>query len=104
MIEITWTTGALVDLEDILTYVAARSPQGAATIAARIRDTERTIMTFPRATRRDPETGAYEAVVSGTPLLVIYELVTQAEETIRADVIAVFHTSRDPASKPGRRD
>jgi toxin ParE1/3/4 len=104
MTPVVWTKGALADLEAILTYVAERSPQGAATIAARIRDVELTIATFPRAARRDPDTQTYEAVVSGAPLLVIYDLITARGETLQADIIAVFHTSRDPATKPGRRD
>jgi plasmid stabilization system protein ParE len=104
MTPVAWTKGALRDLEEILTYAAERSPQGAATIAARVRDTELTISTFPRASRLDAETGAYEAVVGGVPLLVIYELITVAAGTLQVDIIAVFHTSRDPDTKPGRRE
>jgi toxin ParE1/3/4 len=104
MTPVVWTTGARDDLEAILTYVAERSPQGAATISARIRDAELTIATFPRASRRDPETHTYEAVVRGAPLLVIYDLITSSAGKLQADIIAVFHTSRDPGTKPGRRE
>jgi plasmid stabilization system protein ParE len=51
MTPVVWTQGARTDLENILIYVAERSPQGAATIAARTRDAELTIATFPRASR-----------------------------------------------------
>ncbi len=103
MIAVAWTTAALDDLEAILTYVAARSPQGAASMAARVSDTEVAIATFPRASRRDPDTGAYEAVVRRMPLLLIYEIVAVPDGHEQADIIAVFHTSRDPAAKPGHR-
>ena len=78
-----------------------RCRSGAASMAARVSDTEVAIATFPRASRRDPDTGAYEAVVRRMPLLLIYVAVPDGHE--QADIIAVFHTSRDPAAKPGRR-
>ena len=104
MTPVVWTTAALDDLEAILTYVAAKSPKGAATIAARVQDAEVAISTFPRASRRDPETGAYEAVVRNVPLLLIYEIDTTRTGAPQADIVAVFHTSRDPTTKPGRRN
>ncbi len=104
MIAVAWTMAALGDIEVILNYVAARSPQGAANMAARVRDTELTISTFPRAFRRDPATGVHEAVVRGMPLLLIYQIVGTPDGSEQADIIAVFYTSRDPAAKPGRRD
>ena len=104
MTPVAWTKGALDDLESILEYVAARSLQGAATVSARVSEAEQTIALFPRASRRDVETGTYEAVVTGVPLLIIYELITTPDGEHQADVIAVFHTSRDPGTKPGRRE
>lgn len=38
------------------------------------------------------------------PLLLIYQIISTAEGTEQADIIAAFHTARDPAEKPGRRD
>ena len=100
-----WTKSARQDLEDILTYVAARSAQGAATIARRVEEAILDIATFPRAARRDPETGTFEWVVGGVPLLLIYELIrSESGDDRQVDVIAVFNTDRNPADKPGRRD
>lgn len=103
MITVAWTMAAREDLEETLTYVAERNPRGAATIAERILEAETTISTFPRAARRDADTGAFEAVVRKVPCLLIYEIVDAHGEE-QADIIAVFHTSRDPAAKPGRRN
>lgn len=59
-----------------------------------------------------PETGAFEAVVTGAPVLLNYDVAAAADGTSQADIIAVFHTSQDTAQdtaqdttlKPGRRD
>jgi plasmid stabilization system protein ParE len=105
MTPVVWTKSARDDLEDILAYVAARSPQGAATIARRVEEAILDIATFPRAARRDPETGTFEWVVGGVPLLLIYELISsESGDDGQADIIAVFNTDRNPAGKPGRRD
>lgn len=104
MLPVVWTTAALADLEQILTYVAERSPQGAATIAARVQQATLDIATVPRASRRDPATGTYECVVRGVPLLLVYEFVTRPDGAPQADIIAVFHTAREPGGKPGRRE
>jgi plasmid stabilization system protein ParE len=104
MTPVVWTRGALDDLRTILEYVAARSLHGAATISARVYQAEQTIAMFPRASRRNADTGTYEAVVTGVPLLMIYDLVTTTDGEHQADIIAVFHTSRDPTAKPGRRE
>jgi toxin ParE1/3/4 len=104
MTAVVWTTAALADLEAILDYVAERSFQGAATIADRVHQATRDISTFPRAARLDQGSGTYECVVRGVPLLIIYELVPNSGGVIRAEIIAVFHTSRDPTTKPKRRE
>ncbi len=104
MTRIIWTRPALDDLADILAYVQARSRQGAATIATRVEEALASIVTFPRANRLNNETGSYECVLRGVPLLLIYELVSAGPDDVRAEIIAVFHTSRDPDTKPGRRD
>ena len=103
MTSVRWTTAALDDLEQILSYMAERNPQGAATVAERVAKAVERISTFPRANRRDDETGTYECVVRGLPLLLINEIITAKDEAECVDLVAVFHTSREPAEKPGRR-
>ena len=104
MITVVWTRPALSDLEQILTFTAERSPRGAATIANRVERSVLDIATFPRANRRDPSTGVYECVVKCMPLLLIYELISFPGGLERAEIVAVFHTSRDPSSKVRRRE
>ena len=89
-----WTREAADDLESVLSYIAARNPIAAAAVAERIDRTVDDIVSFPRAARLDQETGCREAVVRGLPLLIIYTVTSDLIE-----IIAVFHTSRDPASK-----
>lgn len=91
---VVWTPEAADDLDTILAFIAARSPAGAASVAAAIDHSLQTISEFPRAGRLDAETGAREWPIPGLPLLVIYI----HDETL-VEVIAFFHTSRDPAEK-----
>jgi toxin ParE1/3/4 len=100
MIVIRWTTEAVADLEQILSFVAKQNPQGSATIVTRIEEALSTIEAWPRACRHDATSGTYEWVIRGLPLLLIYELITLPDHSTQADIIAVFHTSRNPTDKP----
>lgn len=91
---VVYTDDALADLENILSYIAERNPAAAAYVAARIELAVDDIALFPRASRLDPETGVREHVVPGLPVLIIHQV---DDELI--EIIAIFHTSRDPASK-----
>jgi toxin ParE1/3/4 len=106
MTVVEWSEAALDDLRAINAYLRPRSRQGAATLARRIEAAEVNIATFPRASRRDCASGTYEYVIRGMPYLLIYAM--QSSESIEGDqravIPAVFHTSRDPATKPGTSD
>lgn len=91
---VVWTPEATDDLENVLAYIAARNPAAAASVAERIDRAVDDIAFFPRAARLDRESGCREAVVRGLPLLIIYAVTGDLIE-----IIAVFHTSRDPATK-----
>ena len=91
---LAWTPEAADDLDNVLSYIAERNPTAAASVAARIDRTVSNILYFPHAARLDAETGARECVVRGLPLLIIY---TVTDDLI--EIIAVFHTSRDPRHK-----
>ena len=94
---VRWTREAAADLEDVLSYIAERNPAAAAAVADRIEETITVIKQWPYAARQDKETGVREAVIRGLPLLVIYTINSLVE------IIAVFHTSRNPATKRRRR-
>ncbi|MET0195166.1 MAG: type II toxin-antitoxin system RelE/ParE family toxin [Hyphomicrobiaceae bacterium] len=90
-----WTLEASEDLEDVLSYIASRNPIAAASVAEQIERSVTSLAEFPRAGRRNPASGALEWAVPGLPLLIIYTIPTAD----LVEVIALFHTSRDPSTK-----
>ena len=103
MTEVIWTRAAIDDLNDILSYAAARNAKGAATLAEKVGAAAKALQTFPRASRYIAETNTYEAVVRGVPLLLIYEINSDASGNVRVEILSVFHTSQNPSAKQGRR-
>ena len=97
-VTVAWTTDAASDLSGVLEYIADKSPAGAASVAAAITTTVTSISEFPHAGRVDADTGCRERLVGRYPLLLIYTVSTDLVE-----IIALFHTSRDPATKPGAK-
>lgn len=86
---------ALADLEEIAQFFAEHDAAAADRVIARIHRTiHRTIATLPSSGRANAANGTREYVVPGLPYLVIY--IPTATEI---DVVAVFHTARDPANK-----
>jgi plasmid stabilization system protein ParE len=65
-------------------------------VADRIRRAVRNIGYFPGVGRLHERTGTREYLVRGLPYLLIYSVDDDSIE-----IIAVFHTSRDPRAKPG---
>ena len=96
--KVVYTEEALADLDQLLSYIAERNPRAAAHVAARIDAAVAAIAMFPQASRLDPETGARERAVPGLPVLVIHTVSNDLVE-----IIAIFHTSRDPASKRNKQ-
>lgn len=92
--KVAFTAEALGDVAQVLSFVADQSPSHAPDVAARIDMAAKALAIFPRAARLDRETETYERPIPGLPLLLIY---TVSEKLV--EVIAVFHTSRDPARK-----
>jgi toxin ParE1/3/4 len=95
---VAYTDDALADLENILSYIAERNSAAAAYVATRIESAVGDIALFPNASRLDPETGVREHVVPGLPVLIIHQL-----DDDLIEIIAIFHTSRDPANKLTKR-
>ena len=91
--KVVYTADALGDVAHILSFIAERSPH-AASVAHRIDVAVKALGIFPRAARVDRGSGVYERPIPGLPLILIY---TVLEELV--EVIAVFHTARDPARK-----
>jgi toxin ParE1/3/4 len=95
-VKIRYTAPALADLDSVLDYIAARSPQGAKRVQARIQAAIELLAIHPRIGIRTNDPSIRRLTVLPYPYLVFYEI-TDAEIIIHA----VRHTARDPLSMPG---
>lgn len=86
---------AFADLDEIAQFIARHDPAAANRAVARIHKTiYQTIAVLPLSGRLNVANNTREYAVPGLPYLVIY---LPTADVI--DVIAVFHTARDPATK-----
>ena len=89
---VRYTETTLVEIAEILAYIADRNPSAADRVAGRIARTLRHIAAFPRSSvQRADEPGSYVAVVGHFPYRVYY--------TIENDEVVVFsvrHAARRP--------
>lgn len=91
-----YTRPALADLDAILDYVAARSPQGARRIQARIQAVTNLLLSYPRIGVRTEDPTIRRINISAYPYLIFYE--ATGDEII---IHAVRHGARDPSGMPG---
>lgn len=94
--KLRYTLPALADLDSILDYIAAHSPQGARRVQARIQIIVDLLSTHPRIGARTDDPTIRRMTVSPYPYLIFYEA-TEAEIVIHA----VRHAARDPGGTPG---
>jgi toxin ParE1/3/4 len=98
-VKIRYTAPALADLDSVLDYIAARSPQGAKRVQARIQAAIDLLAIHPRIGIRTNDPSIRRLTVLPYPYFVFYEIASDAEIIIHA----VRHTARDPSSMPGDR-
>jgi plasmid stabilization system protein ParE len=91
-----YTRPALADLEAVLDTIAARSPQGARRVQARIQGVIALLTEFPFIGTRTNDPAIRRMTTSPFPYLVFYEA-TDTELIVHA----VRHAARDPAGMPG---
>jgi len=91
-----YTLPALADLDAILDYVAARSPQGATRIYARIQAVADLLLSHPRVGLQTDDPTIRRIDTSPYPYLIFYEV--REDEII---IHAVRHGARDPSGMPG---
>lgn len=95
MVDVVFRQEALEDLMSISQFIASHDPAAADRVIARIHHViYRTLSSFPKSGRFNRRTGAREFAVAGLPYLIIY-----VPQDGLIDIVAVFHTSRDPAKK-----
>jgi toxin ParE1/3/4 len=95
-VRLRYTLPALADLNSVLDYIAARSPQGARRVQARIQAIIELISIHPQIGRRTNDPIIRRMLTTPYPYLVFYE-VTDSEVIIHA----LRHAARDPSGMPG---
>jgi plasmid stabilization system protein ParE len=95
-VKLRYTLPALADLNSILDYIAAHSPQGAIRVQARIRQIIDLLLVHPRMGVRTDDPDIRRVTTSPYPYFVFYEA-TETEIIIHA----VRHAARDPSGMPG---
>jgi plasmid stabilization system protein ParE len=95
-VKLRYTLPALADLNSILDYIAAHSPQGAIRVQARIRQIIDLLLVHPRMGVRTDDPDIRRVTTSPYPYLIFYEA-TETEIIIHA----VRHAARNPSGMPG---
>lgn len=91
-----YTPGALAELDEALTYLTKRSPQGARRVQARIQAATDLLAEHPKRGQPTSNPRLRRIVAAPYAYLIFYE--ATEEEII---IIGVRHAARDPASMPG---
>lgn len=94
--KLRYTRPALADLNKLLDYIAAHSPQGARRVQARIRTIIDLLVLHPGIGTRTDDPTIRRMTASPYPYLIFYE-VTESEIIIHA----IRHAARDPSGMPG---
>lgn len=91
-----YTPSGLADLEAVLAYISARSPQGAERVRARIKAVTDLLLDHPRIGTQTEDPSIRRMTTSPYPYLIFYEP-TDSEIIVHA----VRHGARDPSDMPG---
>ena len=94
--KLRYTLPALADLADILDYIAARSPSGAANVQARIKAITELLLLHPRIGSPTDDPTIRRMTTPPYPYLIFYE-VTDDEIIIHM----VRHGAREPIGPTG---
>jgi toxin ParE1/3/4 len=94
-VRLRYTRPALADLNAILDYITAHSPQGARRVQARIKAVTELLLLHPHIGRRTSDPAIRRMTTPPYPYLVFYE-VTATEIIIHA----VRHAARNPSGMP----
>lgn len=91
-----FTAPALADLDSLLTYLAAHSPQAAARVGKRLREVIDLLTLHPHIGARTQDPTIRRAVARPYPYLIFYAVSDDA-----VVIHAVRHGARDPSTMPG---
>ena len=90
--KLRYTLCGAAELDQVLSYIEAQSPQGARHVQARIKVIIELLLQYPRAGRLTSKAGLRRMVVSPYPFLIFYRA-TEDEIVIHG----VRHTARRPS-------
>ena len=93
---VRFTPRALAELDGVLDYIAARSPQGAARVRDRVRAALAALSEQPGTGARTSNPRLRRLVLRPYPYLLFYE--ARDAEVV---VIGLRHAARDPGTMPG---
>lgn len=91
-----YSPSALADLDDILAYIAVRSPSGAQKVQARLQAITKLLLRHPNSGSRTDDPTIRRMTTLPYPYLIFYQ--ATADEII---IHAVRHAARNPADMPG---
>jgi toxin ParE1/3/4 len=94
-LKLRYTIQAAAELDGVLAYIEAQSPQGAGRVQARIQAMTNLLLQYPGAGRLTGKRGKRRIAASPYPYLIFYE-VTDDEIVIHG----VRHAARRPSSMP----
>jgi plasmid stabilization system protein ParE len=94
---VRYTATALLEVNELLAYIAERSPRGAAAVKARIDRTVATLAEFPEMAQRTDEPSVRRVPLGSYPYLIFY-----AMEREEIAILHVRHSARRPLWE-GRR-
>jgi plasmid stabilization system protein ParE len=97
-VRLRYTRPALADLDSILDYIAAASPQGAQRVQRRIQHVIELLVTHPNIGVRTEDPTVRRLTTTPYPFLVFYEVL--GDEIV---VHAIRHSARDPSGMPGTK-
>lgn len=95
-VRLRYTLAALADLNAILDYIVAQSPQGARRVQARIQAVIDLLLLYPNIGRRTNDPAIRRMTTTPYPYVVFYEA-NESEIIIHA----IRHAARDPSGMPG---
>jgi toxin ParE1/3/4 len=95
-VRVRYTLPALADLDAIMEYIAARSPQGAERVKARVKSFIELLPDHPFLGTRTEDPTIRRVKITPFPYLVFYE--ATADEIV---IHAIRHSGRSPSTMPG---
>lgn len=94
MRQLVWTESAKADLDSIVEYIAAESPQGAEIVLARLLSTVENMVRHHYG-RKGRVIETFEVVVPRTRYIIAYRIGVTPNSVERAEVLHIIHGSRE---------